>query len=54
MSIQIEPVRRNLRFALPRGEALTWHPAGLHVTQFFNTLSLFFPAGERFFYSERA
>lgn len=49
MSIQIEPVRRNLRFALPRGEALTWHPAGLHVTQFFNTLSLFFPAGERFF-----
>src|SRR5690606_20539985 len=49
MSIQIDPVRRNLRFALPPGRALNWNPAGLHVTQFFNTLSLFFPAGERFF-----
>lgn len=49
MSIKIDPVRRNLRFNLPKGKALTWHPAGLHVTQFFNTLSIFFPAGERFF-----
>ena len=49
MSIQIDPVRRNLRFALPQGRVLNWNPAGLHVTQFFNTLSLFFPAGERFF-----
>lgn len=49
MSINIDPIRRNLKFRLPRGKALSWNPDGLHVTQFYNTLSLFFPAGERFF-----
>ncbi|MQX54222.1 metal-dependent hydrolase [Alcanivorax sediminis] len=49
MTIQVDPIRRNLRFGLPKDKAISWNPAGLHVTQFFNTLSLFFPAGERFF-----
>ncbi|MCK0155387.1 metal-dependent hydrolase [Alcanivorax sp. S6407] len=49
MTIQVDPIRRNLKFGLPKDQALSWNPAGLHVTQFFNTLSIFFPAGERFF-----
>lgn len=49
MSIHIDPVRRNLKFRLPKGKALSWNPAGLHIAQFYNTLSIFFPAGERFF-----
>lgn len=49
MTINIDPIRRNLKFGLPKGKALTWNPAGEHVTQFYNTLSIFFPAGERFF-----
>ena len=49
MTIQVDPIRRNLKFGLPKTRALDWNPAGLHVTQFFNTLSIFFPAGERFF-----
>lgn len=49
MTIDIDPIRRNLKFGLPKGKALTWNPAGEHVTQFYNTLSIFFPAGERFF-----
>ena len=49
MSINVDPVRRNVKFGLPQEKALTWNDEGLHVTQFFNTLSIFFPAGERFF-----
>ncbi len=49
MNVQVNPVRRNLKFALPPEKALTWNRDGLHITQFFNTLSIFFPAGERFF-----
>ena len=49
MTIQVDPVRRNLKFGLPAGKALSWNPGGLHITQFYNTLSIFFPAGERFF-----
>lgn len=49
MTIQVDPIRRNLKFGLPKDKALSWNPAGLHVTQFYNTLSIFFPAGERFF-----
>lgn len=49
MSIQVTPVRRNLKFGLPQSKALNWNADGLHVSQFFNTLSIFFPAGERFF-----
>ncbi len=44
------PIRRNMKFSLPNGVALTeWHPAGYHVSMFVNTLSLVFPVGERFF-----
>lgn len=49
MTIQIDPVRRNLKFHLPADKVTNWNPAGVHVTQFYNTLSIFFPAGERFF-----
>lgn len=49
MNIQVDPIRRNVRFGLPQQKALDWNPEGLHVTQFFNTLSIYFPAGERFF-----
>src|SRR5262245_26775229 len=42
-------VRRDIRFDLDRGDVRRWHPAGLHVAHFFNTLSLFFPEGETFF-----
>lgn len=49
MAINILPTRRNLRFKLDADKALTWHRDGLNVSQFLNTLSLFFPVGERFF-----
>lgn len=43
------PIRRDLGFSLPAERLRDWHPAGAHVTAFFNTLSVFFPVGERFF-----
>jgi predicted metal-dependent hydrolase len=43
------PIRRDFRFELPADRIHDWHPDGEHITQFFNTLSLFFPVGERFF-----
>ncbi len=49
MTAAILPVRRNLQFYLPKEKIDTWNGAGAHWTQFMNTLSLFFPAGERFF-----
>ncbi|MFE8072928.1 metal-dependent hydrolase [Marinobacteraceae bacterium S3BR75-40.1] len=49
MSTKVELIRRNLQFRLPRNRATDWNGAGKHVTQVFNTLSLFFPVGERFF-----
>lgn len=49
MSINVDPIRRNVKFGLPQDKVLTWNDEGLHITQFFNTLSIFFPAGERFF-----
>lgn len=48
-NINVDPIRRNLKFGLPKKKAMTWNPHGIHLTQFFNTLSIFFPAGERFF-----
>ncbi len=49
MAIKILPTRRNLKFNLNPARALTWHQDGLNVSQFLNTMSLFFPVGERFF-----
>ncbi|ASK35773.1 metal-dependent hydrolase [Alcanivorax sp. N3-2A] len=49
MAINILPTRRNLHFNLDATKALDWHRDGRNVSQFLNTLSLFFPVGERFF-----
>ena len=49
MKMHIMPIRRNLKFHVPDEKVLNWHSWGPTVTQFFNTLSLFFPEGERFF-----
>lgn len=49
MNMAILPIRRDLKFNLPADKATDWHEAGMHVAQFFNTMSLFFPVGERFF-----
>lgn len=44
------PIRRDLQFRLPPERINDWNPkAGPHVAIFMNTLSLFFPVGERFF-----
>ena len=43
------PIRRDLSFELPSDKMLSWHPAGPHMAHFYNTLSIFFPVGERFF-----
>ncbi len=40
---------RPLRFAVDAGVPRHWHGAGKAVTTFFDSLSLFFPPGERFF-----
>ena len=49
MNMAVMPVRRNLSFKLSKDKINRWNGNGLHFTQFLNTLSLFFPAGERFF-----
>ncbi len=41
--------RRDLEFDLSDVDLKHWHPAGTHVSMLFNTLSLLFPDGERFF-----
>ena len=43
------PERRDLHFLPPRERIEDWHKLGAHMTQFMNTLSLFFPAGEHLF-----
>ena len=43
------PIRRDLKFKLPADKMRCWNPRGVHVSHFFNTLSIFFPSGERFF-----
>ena len=49
MAINVLPIRRDIKFSLPKDRALDWHRTGVHVSQFLNTMSLFFPVGERFF-----
>jgi predicted metal-dependent hydrolase len=49
MAFSILPTRRDLKFNLNPARALSWHEDGLNVAQFLNTMSLFFPVGERFF-----
>ena len=43
------PERRDLHFLPPKERIHDWHAMGPHLSQFMNTLSLFFPAGERLF-----
>lgn len=45
----IIPERRDFKFHLPAEKIHDWNAGGVHWTQFLNTLSIFFPAGERFF-----
>ena len=49
MTISIMPVRRDIRFKLNPSRITNWHKSGTGVSQFLNTMSLFFPVGERFF-----
>ena len=48
-SVAPMPVRRDLHFPFAPERITNWHGEGVHVTQFFNTLSLYFPEGEKFF-----
>lgn len=43
------PVRRDVHPHLPPERICDWHERGRHITHFTNALSIFFPAGERFF-----
>lgn len=43
------PVRRDVHPMLPAERVCDWHGGNRHLSHFFNALSLFFPAGERFF-----
>jgi uncharacterized protein len=45
----MQPIRRNLDFQLPAARINDWNAAGVHASTFYNTMSLFFPVGERFF-----
>lgn len=45
----LDIVKRDIRFDLEETDIRHWHPQGLHVSQFFNALSIFFPEGESFF-----
>ncbi len=49
MTTPIIPVRRDLSFYLPTDKISRWHYGGLHCAHFFNSLSIFFPIGERLF-----
>lgn len=46
---EVMPERRDLHFSPPADRICDWHGMGPHMTQFLNTLSIFFPAGERMF-----
>ncbi len=41
--------KRDLKFDIDGVDFRSWHPEGLHVSHFFNALSIFFPEGETFF-----
>jgi len=43
------PTRRDLKFRLPAERISDWNRGSAHHSHFMNTLSLFFPVGERFF-----
>lgn len=45
----ILPTRRDLKFGLAPERIADWNQGSAHLSHFMNTLSLFFPVGERFF-----
>jgi uncharacterized protein len=47
--MSVTPIRRDLEFHLPADKMGRWHPAGQAHSLFIDTLSVFFPTGERFF-----
>lgn len=47
--MSVTPIRRDLEFHLPAKKVGRWHPAGPAHSLFMDTLSVFFPTGERFF-----
>lgn len=47
--VDLQIVKRDVRFDVAPDEVRGWHPDGLHVAHFFNALSLLFPEGESFF-----
>lgn len=49
MTIAMQPIRRDIKFKLPADRVTNWHGAGPQFSQFLNTMSIFFPVGERFF-----
>ncbi|MDX1589618.1 MAG: metal-dependent hydrolase [Oleiphilaceae bacterium] len=47
--MNVMPIRRNMKFNLDPSRINLWSGRGKHVTLFLNTLSTFFPEGERYF-----
>ena len=43
------PTQRNLHFNVPADQVATWNSNSMHLSHFLNSLSIFFPVGERFF-----
>jgi hypothetical protein len=49
MPHHVMPQRRDLAFSLPADRITDWNDGSVHLSQFMNTLSIFFPEGERMF-----
>ncbi len=45
----VQPTRRDIKFDVPAEHIADWNKGSVHLSQFMNTLSIFFPVGERFF-----
>lgn len=45
----VMPTQRNLHFNVPAEQIATWNKNSMHLSHFINSLSIFFPVGERFF-----
>ncbi|MCK5875046.1 MAG: metal-dependent hydrolase [Alcanivoracaceae bacterium] len=46
---RIIPTQRNLHFNVPAEQIASWNNHSMHLSHFLNSLSIFFPVGERFF-----
>ena len=46
---KVHPVKRNVRFNIKKEKVKDWKGGNIPISQFFNSMSLFFPEGERFF-----